>query len=92
MERKREHVHVTMWVDSDMCKNYVMPSHSVAEKGSLRMSACQELQESEGDMHASGVQRILQVKLTCIIEEGQESDASSDLSDDGLNLSRDLLV
>ena len=32
------------------------------------------------------------VKLTCIIEERQEGNTGSDLSDDGLNLRCDLLV
>lgn len=36
--------------------------------------------------------KVWEVKLTCIIEERQERDAGSDLSNDGLNLSCDLLV
>ena len=32
------------------------------------------------------------VLLTCIIQQGQEGHAGCDLSDDGLNLTRDLLV
>ena len=54
----------------------------------------QELLHS-GDMHTSTLAedvKVREVKLTCIIEEGQEGDAGGDLSNDGLNLSCDLLV